>query len=979
MTFIEENLNHLLTFYTSNYPIELDREFESQLQAARKKIKFPEEINKDYSVEFKYAFKKDSAEDPIITITAQIKKEGGGGGNYTGLAKRATDEMYNCLLKSIPEVKKASDIILEAPLAKLKAKFPDSDFAKLDNFLQKLEKNRAELIKFAQFIYEVATNLDHHIATINNPKDAQERIQKWRSSDPNYKNGSVYNLDKTKIKTALNIKPNNTNSEPTVYKETDAEYIQLHKRIKIPNSPFWISIDVTDGEFAIRCDETQMLLLDFAKPYFARIKDLLANTELFRNVLSRLDEDFYYQNDNGLYFCQNAFNQLKKEQKQIPSTRPLPSSTPPALSHGELDFFNFVTDNSNLTHQNTNALLAHIFGEDSENLSTKGQIDTVVISQDKSVSQLRDSIIKFIGSNNDRGSFALCRGYKDHLGRIVGNTHWTCLHLRRRGDNIEAYYADSLGASQFPDNILQVFQEVKDATLDNLKEEDGTISDLSRRTQPILKNINFTTQTIAPSAKQNNTNDCGYYAANNCFKLFVNDPPFTAEKLAFDPQKLHDYRAFLKQQFNKDAVQNLMADENLKRLASNLLIGSDDANTNSFEKLLVNDYRSIDHNSIFNLEKLAIHITLNDERPSDQSCASFLLEKLEKLIKVEKFTKSTLREFGDEIIAGILSSLSLEQKYQTILIDLETELMKDASLKNEIEKRLGSFTMANNIAASNIIQLLKNYLATPDVHTRTPIIQTLNQFAPAKTELPTAATTTTTPRRTLSPTPKKPASSSGIPTTPKATATSTTTTTTPSATTVPTITPLHVTLPQPTSKPTISEKIKLQDINHIANIASSIDTTKQPVEIKKAINAKIQNLAETNEKFFLKPPAYCGLGVKATLKYNKEGKFFEFRVSKVLDESFSAKSKIKEGDVITVYSKNNGQDRNEIISAIRNCNLAELNYNYFTIRNKQSEAISKQALSDSINSNFIYNNKIVRDFDSFKRLIEAEKEPQITR
>ena len=222
----------------------------------------------------------------------------------------------------------------------------------------------------------------------------------------------------------------------------------------------------------------------------------------------------------------------------------------------DLNLFNFVGD-TNLTHQNLMALLATVFDDDNYYyLGNEGKnVSTAVIGSEDLDSSLRDAIISFIGQEkeNDRASIALCRGHKNSLGTIEGDTHWSALHLRKITNldgttSIQAYHIDSLGNGTVPTSVARVLSSF---ATDGVG--DFAAGDTRDRAQERLAQTTFLPCKTLSCTRQTDNYSCGYHTALNMLLAYNHDGDFDSYPVA--PQDvistfIQECKTQLKLQFN---------------------------------------------------------------------------------------------------------------------------------------------------------------------------------------------------------------------------------------------------------------------------------------------------------------------------------------------------------------------------------------------------------------------------------------------
>jgi len=141
-------------------------------------------------------------------------------------------------------------------------------------------------------------------------------------------------------------------------------------------------------------------------------------------------------------------------------------STNQLTSQSDLDQYNLVRENSNLTHENM-LFSANRFGDKKIEIglysNQSGQERIAQQSIGNYVKQFKND------SKNDRLSILLCNGNvstnQDQSGKsyqeLTGDSHWTTLHLRKDQDGkIHAFYSDSLSHDNndkktIPTSVLQ--------------------------------------------------------------------------------------------------------------------------------------------------------------------------------------------------------------------------------------------------------------------------------------------------------------------------------------------------------------------------------------------------------------------------------------------------------------------------------------------------------------------------------------------
>lgn len=316
----DENLSRVFSYSVDEYNIEIDGEFIKD--AADKQKKTEPLLFKFDCCSNKYGFSLRIVDEKVV-LTASVYSAksdftvGAEGGEDA--RRQATKLLKDALIaKGVKIVEDGKDSVVSFSREQLKT----NDFLKttpmgeVDIFLDKIKKDAAARDKFAQDILAIASNLDQHI---DKHKDIDRikayRKQKFESGDG--KEGTR--------------KPSNgyENSVYTYPKQNDGdegypEGVIKRKRVKIPDSPFWVSIGVVNGEFIIAAQEDRMYF-GINSRQMGDLKETLEQNEVFGKVFEAAKtpgSDMVYGGP-GIYFAQNAFPLLKSEEQH----KPMPPKT----------------------------------------------------------------------------------------------------------------------------------------------------------------------------------------------------------------------------------------------------------------------------------------------------------------------------------------------------------------------------------------------------------------------------------------------------------------------------------------------------------------------------------------------------------------------------------------------------------------------------------------------------------------------------
>ncbi|MBQ4811453.1 hypothetical protein J8M20_08895 [Pseudoalteromonas luteoviolacea] len=197
----------------------------------------------------------------------------------------------------------------------------------------------------------------------------------------------------------------------------------------------------------------------------------------------------------------------------------------------EMDIFNYVGNESTLTHQNVNSLLRISLSDtnapNADALATAGRLDTVILGGETLDESLRDAILKFLGQNEgtDQASFACVRGY--FAGReITGDTHWTGLHLRLVDGQLYFFYVDSGEGAAIHNAIPRVIANLRIIQIANLGPELQN-SDIYQTAvnRIVSNNVTLNDAVLIPVQTQKDWYSCGYHAVFNLMAMDALDNP----------------------------------------------------------------------------------------------------------------------------------------------------------------------------------------------------------------------------------------------------------------------------------------------------------------------------------------------------------------------------------------------------------------------------------------------------------------------
>lgn len=330
-----------------------------------------------------------------------------------------------------------------------------------------------------------------------------------------------------------------------------------------------------------------------------------------------------------------------------------------------MDAFNYVSNHSNLTHQNVYHLIRESFiasgigGGEYDRMNREGTINISVINdQNESLDcELRDAILKFIGRGGNKASIALCRGVIGQSGQIEGNTHWTALHLRKVANedgsiSIQPLHADSMG-SDVPDAVNRVLNNIQNMSLDDLN-ADLQNSLLYQRAIHNLTNISFKPCKNINVARQEDGYSCGYHSV---FNMAAMHNRVNIDNILQDSKQ-------------NDVVNELRILQNSTTVNVNDFIANGRRNLQEVFNGQVNNRRN--QNKGFD-SKNNNSSYLNEDLRKDLGFAMALTEsiliseethteKLEKLINIENY----IRNGGENSIINVLSNLNIRKLYNSM-------------------------------------------------------------------------------------------------------------------------------------------------------------------------------------------------------------------------------------------------------------------------------------------------------------------------
>lgn len=236
------------------------------------------------------------------------------------------------------------------------------------------------------------------------------------------------------------------------------------------------------------------------------------------------------------------------------------------VARPDLDLFNMVGGESNLTHHNVLSLLRMAFIQKgmSEDIYDKsnGTISVAVIGNEDLDRSLRDAIVNFLGQEGrpDRASFALCRGHIGDDGEIVGDTHWTALHLRRITNEdgaqlIQVQYMDSY-EGPVPQAIERVLQSIGENGIGDFPRGNGVVADGAIAQ---LADVTLLPCRVLPCARQRDLYSCAYHTVFNLITMHYEDnfeeyeKSFSGRREEFKKMAaefIDFHKELLKQEFN---------------------------------------------------------------------------------------------------------------------------------------------------------------------------------------------------------------------------------------------------------------------------------------------------------------------------------------------------------------------------------------------------------------------------------------------
>ncbi len=300
----DENLRRILSYSLAiDYDIEIDGEFIKD--EADKKTKTEPLFFEDRVCPNKYTFVLNIADGNVI-LTASVNTpdfiRGAEGGEDA--RKRATQLLKRALTaKGVKIIENHNDSVIYFSREQL----TKNDFLKtttmgeVDMFLDKIKTDPEAREKLAKDILAIANDLDSHI---NQSKDI-DKIRAHRKKQFEEGDGtegyekSVYTYPKREGE-----------------EEGYPEGLIKRKRVKISDSPFWVSIYVVNGEFVIATQEDH-IYLGGTSQQMVDLKEALEKNIDFKKVFDaakKKGSDMVYVG-NRMYFTQNAFNELKKNKE----------------------------------------------------------------------------------------------------------------------------------------------------------------------------------------------------------------------------------------------------------------------------------------------------------------------------------------------------------------------------------------------------------------------------------------------------------------------------------------------------------------------------------------------------------------------------------------------------------------------------------------------------------------------------------------
>ena len=369
--------------------------------------------------------------------------------------------------------------------------------------------------------------------------------------------------------------------------------------------------------------------------------------------------------------------------------------------HFDLDVFNYVQEGLNLTQQNVDFLLRNALkkmGHSDEEVDSffRSQFMMTPISNDNSLDHgLRDAILNFLGQEirQERFTILMCVGTLGEDNQITGNTHWTTLHLRRNGDQIEVFHMNSLGEN-IPVCVNRVLNEIKETTFEDLQESDGVVSNHKIRAIENLASVEFSRARSLVCDRQKDGSSCGYHSVFNALTTHFSDD--VREERAFLPQdqagrNVEDFIKLqmvdLKERFNEgiDLLESVEVDE----FVNSLRFGW--AKNEKFDSIFYDRT-----NSLMALNKIA----------ADSSLVN--VEKIIMLWRLEEmFAEKADDDFLNQAeIIGNLSALELQKFYAKFMVGCLEEIKFSAHKNDPKILRTNFEMMSQKITSSEIVSNL---------------------------------------------------------------------------------------------------------------------------------------------------------------------------------------------------------------------------------------------------------------------------------
>lgn len=390
----------------------------------------------------------------------------------------------------------------------------------------------------------------------------------------------------------------------------------------------------------------------------------------------------------------------------------MPFSWPSAkkATQKNFDIFNYVSDDSNLTFENIYFLLRVSlvrmgFSEGMVDKIFDKEFTAIPVSKDDSLDKiLKEVILNFFGREDAKEKFTIymCEGEVDDEGKSISNGHWSTLHIRKNGNKVAFYHADSL-ADKIPAAIARVIDSLAADNLDPLSKELRDryvlVSALKRTALENLKKFILAQPISLNCSKQYDANSCGYHSIFNGLVMHYIKDYMHGDEIEWSVQQdeeeknvtefVEERSRELENWFNKDIKKTSSEmTEYIKHLINPRKYEVDfDSILKDRDKAISLRDSIITSNKLTALDKLSVLIRIEEKfKEEDISVDKSLLEKNLFALDLPKFYKKFLQSCILEMTQNLknhpsISAHNLDEVFLNLTSERNINKLNEGKIK----------------------------------------------------------------------------------------------------------------------------------------------------------------------------------------------------------------------------------------------------------------------------------------------------------